>query len=66
VSDLFRQFALTIAIATMFSLLVSFSIVPLLSSRFGRLERLNPKRQARLYMPLKTGLTALPTVFRGC
>jgi HAE1 family hydrophobic/amphiphilic exporter-1 len=46
VSDLFRQFALTIAIATLFSLLVSFSIVPLLSSRFGRLERLNPKSLA--------------------
>jgi HAE1 family hydrophobic/amphiphilic exporter-1 len=43
VSDLFRQFALTIAIATLFSLLVSFSIVPLLSSRFGKLEQLNPQ-----------------------
>jgi HAE1 family hydrophobic/amphiphilic exporter-1 len=44
ISDLFRQFALTIAIATLFSLMVSFSIVPLLSSRFGKLERLNPDR----------------------
>ncbi|MDR1201783.1 MAG: efflux RND transporter permease subunit [Tannerellaceae bacterium] len=44
ISDLFRQFALTIAIATLFSLLVSFSIVPLLSSRFGKLEKLNPDR----------------------
>jgi HAE1 family hydrophobic/amphiphilic exporter-1 len=44
VSDLFRQFALTIAIATLFSLLVSFTIVPLLSSRIGKLEKLNPNK----------------------
>jgi HAE1 family hydrophobic/amphiphilic exporter-1 len=30
-------------VATLFSLTVSFSIVPLLSSRFGKLERLNPQ-----------------------
>jgi HAE1 family hydrophobic/amphiphilic exporter-1 len=42
ISDLFRQFALTIAIATLFSLLVSFTVVPLLYSRFGKMEKLNP------------------------
>lgn len=42
VSDLFRQFVLTIAIATLFSLLVSFTVVPLLYSRFGKAEKLNP------------------------
>jgi HAE1 family hydrophobic/amphiphilic exporter-1 len=42
ISDMFRQFALTIAIATSFSLLVAFTIVPLLSSRIGKLEKINP------------------------
>ncbi|KAA6338888.1 Multidrug resistance protein MdtC [termite gut metagenome] len=42
ISDIFRQFALTIAIATSFSLLVSFTVVPLLYSRFGKSGKLNP------------------------
>jgi HAE1 family hydrophobic/amphiphilic exporter-1 len=42
ISDVFRQFALTIAIATLFSLLVSFTAVPLLYSRFGKKGELNP------------------------
>jgi HAE1 family hydrophobic/amphiphilic exporter-1 len=44
VSDLFRQYAVTIAIATLFSLFASFTVVPLLSSRFGKLEQLNPDK----------------------
>lgn len=38
VSAIFRQFALTIAIAVLFSLLVSFTVVPLLYSRFGKTD----------------------------
>jgi multidrug efflux pump subunit AcrB len=66
VSDLFRQFALTIAIATLFSLLVSFSIVPLLSSRFGRLERLNPKSfTGKVIHAFENGINRLADSFSG-
>jgi hydrophobe/amphiphile efflux-1 (HAE1) family protein len=37
------QFALVIIMATLLSLLVSFTMTPLLSSRFGRLEHIKPK-----------------------
>ncbi|MDY3317851.1 efflux RND transporter permease subunit [Riemerella anatipestifer] len=38
VSDIIRQFCVTVVIATMLSLLVSFTVVPWLFSRFGKLE----------------------------
>ncbi|MDR1121007.1 MAG: efflux RND transporter permease subunit, partial [Dysgonamonadaceae bacterium] len=38
VANIFRQFAATIAIAVSFSLLVSFTVVPLLYSRFGKMN----------------------------
>jgi hydrophobe/amphiphile efflux-1 (HAE1) family protein len=38
VGDLFRQFGLVIVVSTLMSLFVSFTIVPLLASRFGKLE----------------------------
>ncbi|MDR0756977.1 MAG: efflux RND transporter permease subunit [Tannerella sp.] len=44
VSDLFRQFCITAAAATLFSLLASFMLVPCLSSRLSKLETLNPDR----------------------
>ena len=40
ISDVFRQFALTIAISVLISLIVSFTIVPLLYSRFGKYEHI--------------------------
>jgi hydrophobe/amphiphile efflux-1 (HAE1) family protein len=42
VSLLLRQFVVVVAAAALFSLLVSFTLVPLLSSRLSRLEELNP------------------------
>ena len=36
--DVLRQFAVTIAVAVLFSLLVSFTVVPLLYSRFGKID----------------------------
>ncbi|MDR1381145.1 MAG: efflux RND transporter permease subunit [Tannerella sp.] len=39
ISDIFRQFALTVAVATLLSLLVSFTVVPLLYSRFGKMGK---------------------------
>lgn len=38
IANVFRQFAVTIAVAVLFSLLVSFTIVPLLYSRFGKID----------------------------
>ncbi len=40
VSDILRQFCVTVMIATLLSLLVSFTIVPWLYSRFGKLEHI--------------------------
>ncbi|MEM7552168.1 MAG: efflux RND transporter permease subunit [Bacteroidota bacterium] len=40
VADLFRPFSIVILSSTLLSLLVSFTLVPLLTSRFGRLEHL--------------------------
>ena len=37
-----REFCMTVAIATMLSLLMSFTVVPWLYSRFGKLEHANP------------------------
>jgi hydrophobic/amphiphilic exporter-1 (mainly G- bacteria), HAE1 family len=42
-ADIIKQFAVTVSIATLFSLLSSFTIVPWLSSRFGKLERITGK-----------------------
>ena len=41
IANVFRQFAVTIAIAVLFSLLVSFTVVPLLYSRFGKIDEFN-------------------------
>jgi len=43
VSDILAQFCVTVVIATMFSLLASFTIIPWLSSRFGKLVHLTGK-----------------------
>jgi HAE1 family hydrophobic/amphiphilic exporter-1 len=43
VSDILRQFCMTVIIATSLSLLASFTIVPWLSSRFGKLEHITGK-----------------------
>ena len=43
VSDILAQFCVTVVIATMLSLLASFTIIPWLSSRFGKLVHLTGK-----------------------
>jgi HAE1 family hydrophobic/amphiphilic exporter-1 len=43
VSQIVRQFCVVVMISTMLSLLSSFMIVPLLSSRFGKLEHITGK-----------------------
>ena len=42
-ADIIKQFAVTVSIATLLSLLSSFTIVPWLSSRFGKLEKITNK-----------------------
>ena len=42
-ADILKEFAVTVSIATLFSLLSSFTIVPWLSSRFGKLEKITTK-----------------------
>jgi len=41
VSDILRQFCVTVVIATLLSLLVSFTLVPWLYSRFGKLSHIS-------------------------
>jgi len=43
VSNIISEFCVTVVFATLFSLLASFTIVPWLSSRFGKLEHLTGK-----------------------
>ncbi|WP_423146145.1 efflux RND transporter permease subunit [Rubrolithibacter danxiaensis] len=43
VSNILREFCVVVIISTLLSLLASFTIVPLLSSRFGKLERITGK-----------------------
>ena len=42
-ADILKEFCVTVAMATLFSLLSSFTIVPWLSSRFGKLEKITGK-----------------------
>jgi HAE1 family hydrophobic/amphiphilic exporter-1 len=43
VSNIITQFCVTVIIATLFSLLTSFTIIPWLSSRYGKLEHIEGK-----------------------
>ncbi|GHA49453.1 multidrug ABC transporter [Salinimicrobium marinum] len=43
VADIIGQFAMTVVIATLLSLLVSFTVVPWLFSRYGKLELISEK-----------------------
>lgn len=43
VSDILREFCVVVVIATLLSLFASFTIVPLLTSRYGKLERVSNK-----------------------
>ncbi|WP_128548652.1 efflux RND transporter permease subunit [Larkinella soli] len=43
IGDLMREFALVVVISTLFSLLVSFTLTPMIASRFGQLEPLSSR-----------------------
>ncbi|MEK6480063.1 efflux RND transporter permease subunit [Catalinimonas sp. 4WD22] len=60
IADIFRQFSWTVAIATLFSLLVSFTLIPWLMSRFSKLSHLNPKNPLQwVLVQFEKGLTNL-------
>ncbi len=41
ISGILTQFSITVAVATLFSLVVAFTLIPLLTSRFSKLEHLD-------------------------
>src|SRR5690606_28452167 len=43
ISGILKQFSITVAVATLFSLLVAVTLIPLMTSRFSKLEHLNKK-----------------------
>jgi HAE1 family hydrophobic/amphiphilic exporter-1 len=57
VSNIIKQFCVTVIISTLLSLLSSFTIVPWLSSRFGKLEHLTGKSIfGRIILSFERGL----------
>lgn len=57
VSNILREFCMTVSIATMLSLLSSFTIVPWLSSRFGKLEHITGKNLfGKIILAFENGL----------
>lgn len=62
VSDILRQFTVTVMLATMLSLLVSFTVVPWLYSRFGKLEHTsNRSLFGKILIAFENGLDKLTT-----
>lgn len=60
VADVLRQFSYTVAFSTLVSLLASFTLTPWLSSRFAKLEHLNPKNPFQWFLlQFEKMLTAL-------
>lgn len=60
IADLLRQFSLTVAFATLVSLLTSFTLTPWMTSRLAKLEHLNPKNPFQAFLLwFERGLTAL-------
>ncbi|SEJ11852.1 hydrophobic/amphiphilic exporter-1, HAE1 family [Dyadobacter sp. SG02] len=66
IADLLRQFSLTVAFATMVSLLVSFTLTPWMTSKMAKVERLNPKNPAQAFLIwFEKGLTAITKWYHG-
>ncbi|MCK8494458.1 efflux RND transporter permease subunit [Spirosoma sp. RP8] len=66
IADLLRQFSLTVAFATMVSLVVSFTLTPWLTSMLAKLEHLNPKNPFQAFLLwFEKGLTALTTGYHS-
>ena len=66
IADLLRQFSLTVAFATMISLLVSFTLTPWMTSNMARIEHLDPKNPfQRFLLWFEKQLTSLTTWYHG-
>ncbi|MEM8969796.1 MAG: efflux RND transporter permease subunit, partial [Bacteroidota bacterium] len=60
IADVFRQFSWTVVIATSFSLLVAFTVIPWLMSRFSKVSHLNAKNPFEwVLLQFESGLTNL-------
>ncbi|MCF0058611.1 efflux RND transporter permease subunit [Dyadobacter sp. CY356] len=66
IADLLRQFSLTVAFATMISLLVSFTLTPWMTSNMARIEHLDPKNPfQRFLLWFEKQLTSLTKAYHG-
>jgi HAE1 family hydrophobic/amphiphilic exporter-1 len=66
IADLLRQFSLTVAFATMVSLLVSFTLTPWMTSKMARIEHLDPKNPIQAFLLwFESGLTRLTKWYHG-
>ncbi len=66
VSDILRQFCVTVVIATLLSLLVSFTVVPWLYSRFGKLSHISQHSFfGKILHGFEAGLTKLTNGISG-
>jgi HAE1 family hydrophobic/amphiphilic exporter-1 len=66
IADLLRQFSLTVAFATMTSLVASFTLTPWMTSRMAKLEHLDPKNPFQAFLLwFERGLTGLTTWYHG-
>ncbi|RZL46513.1 MAG: efflux RND transporter permease subunit [Pedobacter sp.] len=60
VADILRQFCVTVIISTLLSLLVSFTVVPWLYSRFGKIEHINNQSMfGKILLGFESGLDRL-------
>ncbi|WP_226064771.1 efflux RND transporter permease subunit [Kaistella polysaccharea] len=66
VSDIIRQFCVTVIIATLLSLLVSFTIVPWLYSRYGKLDLISKDSLfGKIIYKFEAGLTRFTNFITG-
>ena len=66
VSDILRQFCITVVVATMLSLFVSFTLVPWLYSRFGKLSHISKHSFfGKILYGFETGLSKLTNGISG-
>jgi HAE1 family hydrophobic/amphiphilic exporter-1 len=66
ISNIMKQFSIVVVISTLLSLLVSFTMVPYLSSRFGKLEHISNKSIfGKIILKFEAGLTAFTNWIQG-
>jgi hydrophobe/amphiphile efflux-1 (HAE1) family protein len=64
VGSLVKQFALVIVVSTLSSLIVSFTLTPMIASRFAKLEKLNPKHFfGRIGLFFERGISGFTTQY---